>query len=345
MVSESEFDLQKKDYLFFIERLMQRFRIPFLRGITLFAFLTFTAVWLTAFLTGLVYRYSTWDIYNVIMWTWPATVTIVTTMYFSRHLRDKALLHINEVSVFFKPEEHQTFKRHLKNTFVKHYHITFPLIFSFLFAVPFQVYFLILRPWKAYWTPLYQYDYYRTLVLAIYGVIDTWLWLFFVLTLGYFSLGIAYILNELEKQAQHFSIEDIDKRALRPLSSLLMDMNASFLLGIAINLSLIAVAPVSWWAISEIVLFIASALMLFFVPLYNLHAVIVGKKNEALLEIRNRLWRAIKTRDSLMLSMEKDIEQRVEAIPGWPFNTKMLIELSGYVLIPILIWIVSYALR
>ena len=345
MISESNLDLQRRDYLFFIERLMQRIRIPFLRGIILFALFTFMAGWLIAFATGLVYKYTPWDIYNVIMWTWPGTVTFVTATYFSRRLRDKALLHINEISVFLKPEQHEIIKQRLRNIFGKHYHVTFPLIFSFMFAVPFQVYFLILCPWEAYWTPLYQYNYYGTLILAIYSVIHTWLWLFFILTLGYFSLSIAYTLNKLEKQAQYFSIEDIDKGALKPLSSLLMDMTASFLLGIVINLSLIAVAPVSWWAISEIVLFIASALLLFFVPLYNLHTVIVSKKSEALLEVRNRLWNAIKAHNSLMLSMEKDVEQRIEAISVWPFNTKMLIELSGYIVIPILIWIVTYASR
>lgn len=345
MAPISALKLQKKDYLFSIERLISRTNIPFLRGMIFFSLFMFGMQWLVAFATGIISKLDPFDIYWQVMWTWPGSVALVTTMFFSRLLRDKTLTCISEVSPFIRSEEHVIIERRLKKIFVERYHVTFPLFFSFIFAVPFQVYFLILRPWDFFWSELYQYSYHGALAYGIFGVIHTWVWAFFILTLGYFSLGIAYTLYKLEKQLRPLSVEDIDRGALKPLGSLLMTMTASFLLGIAVNLSLILIAPIAWWGILEIVLFIAAALLLFFVPLYNLHAVIVKMKEEELRDAKKRWWKAIKKLDSSRMNVMKDIEQRIEKIPSWPFDVKMLIELAGYILVPLLIWVASYFFR
>jgi len=279
------------------------------------------------------------------MWTWPGCVALVTTIFFSRRLRDKTLRYLNDISPFIKREEYDIIKNRLKKIFVNHYHVTFPLVSSFVFAVPFQVYFLVLNPWEFPWAALYQHSNYGALAFAIATIIQTWIWLFSILTLGYFSLGVAYVLNKLEKELRRLSVEHIDKGVLKPPGNLLMCMTTSFLLGVAINLALIIVAPLSWWAVSEIFLFVASALLLFFVPLYNLHVFVVNKKDEALRSAKTNWWKALKKRDPSGAAMLKDIQLRIEQIPSWHFNTRMLLELLGYIVIPCLLWLVSYLFR
>jgi hypothetical protein len=335
--------LQRKDFLLFIERLTLRAHIPFMRGIVFFSLVMFVGKWVTEFATGI--SWTPLDIYLEFMWSWPGAVSIVTIMFFSRRLRDKSLFYINEVSLFIKPEEYAVIEERLKKTFVKSYSVVLPLIVSFMIAVPLQTYSLILNPSDPFWKNLRQYSPTGATVYGGWAVFSTWLVLSFILTIGYYSLGIAYTLNKIEKQLLPLSVEEIDRGLMKSLGSLLMCMTSSFLLGIGINLALITVAPLAWWSVTQIALFVLGALLLFFVPLYNLHVFVENKKDEAIRDVKARWWDALKRDDLRKIRAISSIEQRISRVPSWPFNTRTLLELSGYILIPLLVWLISYLSR
>ena len=208
--------------------------------------------------------------------------------------------------------------------------------------MPFQIYFLVINPWEYFWSELYQISYYGAMAFGIYSAIATWIFVFFILSLGYFALGVAYSIYKLKNEIGALSIEEIDSGALTPIGSLAICLASCFLFGVSVNLALIVVAPLEWWAILEICMFSISVLLLFFLPIYDLHSLIVTKKEAAVKELKSNWWLAAKKHDHVNTKLIAGIEERIEKIPTWPFDTKTLLELSGYVVVPFIIWVVSY---
>ena len=85
--------------------------------------------------------------------------------------------------------------------------------------------------------------------------------------------------------------------------------------------------------------------MLFFVPILGLHTLMDKKKQDAIKEAKMKWWIAVKQEDPMNTRVRSSVVRRIEKIPTWPFDTSRLLEVTGYVVVPFLVWIISYLTR
>lgn len=120
-----------------------------------------------------------------------------------------------------------------------------------------------------------------------------------------------------------------------------MTITTSFTFGVGVNLAMSIIAPISWWSVSEIVIFIVITLVLFFVPLYTLHKTMISEKESALLSIREKWWSISTDTEPEKVNALRIREQRIEKIATWPFSGEMLLKVVGYIIIPFILFILK----
>jgi len=284
--------------------------------------------------------FKDYSFYAFIIWNLPVTISIVLCMIFSRYLRDKTIQHFNKMMPVLKDEEIPTLKRHLETTFVRFKHWLVPLLISLCVAVPFQIYSFIISP-DPEWRIFYAQSYYETLVAGIVGTINIGVWLFAISTIGYFCACNAAILYRIRNRLKPLSIAEIDKGFIKPLGRQLMTITTSFTFGVGVNLAIGIIAPITWWRVSEIAIFIVITLGLFFMPLYTLHKTMISEKENALLIIREKWWSISTDTEPEKLNALRIREQRIENIATWPFSGEMLLKVVGYIIIPFILFILK----
>jgi hypothetical protein len=337
---ESE-KFNKENYVFLVEKLASRIPLPY--PLT-FIVLVSTILCVEAVLYFSVNVFDYGSIFQYSMWNLPGGISIVLCMVFSRYLRDKTIQHFNRMISVLKDEEIPTLKRQIDITFAKAHHWLIPLVASFFVAVPFQTYFLIIAPWPQ-WQPWYEQWYFGALALGIISTLFTWLWLFAVGTLGYFCICSAAILHRVRNRLKPLSIAEIDKGYVKPLGSQLMTITTSFAFGVGVNLMIGVVAPIAWWSVAQVLVFVASMLVLFFVPLFDLHRVMSDEKEKALRSFKEKWWDVSAKARPAMINALRVEEQRIEEIATWPFSGDMLLRVGGYVIIPVVLFVLRYLLE
>jgi hypothetical protein len=245
MIRAMEHMLEKEKYPLIMEKIAQKTRIPFWKGILILSGLYIGLGWIFLFSTHLINGFSQYDIYYTFMWNWPGAATIITTVYFSKRLRNKTLDCFEKVLPFIKEDKRSSLEGRIRKTFTDKRSLVLPLVFSFILAMPFQLNSLVLNPTEPLWIKIYQFSHYETTFYGIGISFASWFWAFFILSLGYFSLGVAYSIYKIKDDIGKLEIEDVDIGVLRPLGSLVMTLASSFLLGTIVNLALFFIAPSS----------------------------------------------------------------------------------------------------
>jgi hypothetical protein len=69
------------------------------------------------------------------------------------------------------------------------------------------------------------------------------------------------------------------------------------------------------------------------------------KKEDELRQVKAKWWAAVKKTDEINTRVMGGYVRRIEKIPTWPFETKRLLELAGYVVVPLVVWLISYLTR
>lgn len=344
MVSQKESgnsfeELKKEDYFLPIEKLTKRLSLPYM--------MTFVLIEAVLLFVQALFFFSMnafdKNVFQFLIWNLTGAISVVLCMTLSRYLRDKTIQHLNKMMVVLKDEQMPILKEQLDITFVKSYNWSLPLAASMLISIPFQVYFLIISPWSS-WQLMYQQSYVRTLTLAILAIGGTCVWLFAVASLGYLCICNAALLFSIRKRLKIFSIAEIDKGYIKPLGSQLMTITTCFTVGVGVNLLVAMVAPIAWWTVSQILIFVISTLVLFFVPLFELHVVIVNEKEKAIRNFKERWWDLAGKAKPEVINALRIEELRIEAIQTWPFSGDMLLKVGGYIIIPVFLFLLHYVI-
>lgn len=328
---------KKEEYALKLERFAQfigigYFKLYFLISILINSFVAFIMP------LGIIYISKNHVLYKLfikqLFWTTPGIFGNIFSLVFIRVIRNNYIETINLLSSYLKNSN--KFHDLLLNMFSTWLHI-YVIIPFVLFSILFQLYHLILNPWP-WWQLWYETSPKLTLIMAILSIIGTAFTYLLYFMLAYICVFSCYILYDIGKELKNIEIDKLELLRLNSIGRISLLTSISWIITLGPSLFTLIIAPIEWWTMIQVIGFIVSSILLFFLPTYSTHQTLVKMKERALTNIKGKIWDSysiIINSSTMLEEMEKaelrikfldNYEDRIIEYSTWPFDTAHLIQ-------------------